>query len=96
MLKFPDFTKRFQLLTDSSLNTLGAVLQHQPLRCLFMKSQCKKLNSRLYRWIINLSDFNLTVNFLKGKDNQIADFLSRIDNNSGDINILNTSSSSSL
>lgn len=147
VLKFPDFTKTFQLVTDASLNALGAVLQqnghpicfasrtlndhernysatekellaivwatnyfrpylygvkfeilsdHQPLRWLFVKSQCKELNPRLYRWIIKLSDFNLTVNYLKGKDNQIADFLSRIDNNSGDINVLNTSPSSSL
>lgn len=142
VLKYPDFKRPFQLVTDASLNSLGSVLQqnghpicfasrtlneheknysttekellaivwstnyfrpylygvkfeilsdHQPLRWLFVKSQSRELNPRLYRWIIKLSDFNLTVNYIKGKDNQVADFLSRINNDSGEINVLNDS-----
>lgn len=76
---------KFEILSD-----------HQPLRWLFVKSQSRELNPRLYRWIIKLSDFNLTVNYLKGKDNQVADSLSRIDNDSGEIHVLDSSISNSM
>lgn len=147
VLKYPDFHRSFQLTTDASLNSLGAVLQqnghpicfasrtlndhernysaterellaivwatnyfrpylygvkfeilsdHQPLKWLFVKSQCRELNPRLHRWLLKLSEFNLTVNYIKGKDNQVADFLSRIDNDSGEINVLGNNEDDSL
>lgn len=148
VLRYPDFNKTFQLVTDASLNSIGAVLQqnghpicfasrtlneheknysatekellaivwatnyfrpylygvkfevlsdHQPLRWLFVKSQSRELNPRLYRWIIKLSDFNLTVNYIKGKDNHVADFLSRIDSGPNEVNLLDcTGSDNSL
>lgn len=147
VLRYPDFRKPFQLITDTSLNSLGAVLRdnrhpicfasrtlnehevnysatekellaiiwptsyfrpylygakfeilsdHQPLKWLFVKLQSRDLNPRLYRWIIKLSDYNLVVNYIKGKDNQVADFLNRINYDSGEINALDNSIQDSL
>lgn len=67
---------------------------HQPLRWLFVKSQTRELNPRLNRWILKLSEFNITLNYIKGKDNVVADFLSRIDKNTGEINHLYNSNDS--
>lgn len=145
VLKYPDFGKTFQLVTDASADAVGAVLQqnghpicyasrtlnqhernysatekellaivwatsyfrpylygvrfdvlsdHQPLRWLFVRSQSRELNPRLYRWVLKLSEFNLTVDYIKGKNNNVADFLSRINKDSGEINHLNSSNDS--
>lgn len=131
VLKYPDFKKKFQLITDASNIALGAVLQqdghpicyasrtlndheknyssiqkellaivwatayfrpylygvkfdilsdHQPLKWLLIKYNGKELNETLYRWLVKLSEFNINVSYIKGKNNQVADFLSRISN----------------
>lgn len=147
VLKYPDFRRPFQLITDASSISLGAVLQqdghpisfasrtlndhernysatekellaivwattyyrpylygvkfeilsdHQPLRWLFVKSQSRDLNPRLYRWMVKLSEFNVIVNYIRGKDNLVADFLSRMDNASAEINVFNSTDTDSL
>lgn len=144
VLKYPDFKKKFQLITDASNIALGAVLQqdghpicyasrtlndhernyspiqkellaivwatayfrpylygvkfdilsdHQPLKWLLIKYKGKELNEMLYRWLVKLSEFNINVSYIKGKDNQVADFLSRI--NTDEICALNIAESCS-
>lgn len=141
VLKYPNFEKRFQLVTDASGEALGAVLQqdghpicfasrtlndhernysaterellaivwstnyfrpylygtkfeilsdHQPLRWLFAKSQ-GKMSPRLHRWLIKLSEFNVTINYIKGKENQVADILGRINAKTNEINMITDS-----
>lgn len=48
---------------------------HQPLKWLY---SLKEPNSRIIRWKIMLGEFEFDVEYLKGKDNKVADFLSRI------------------
>lgn len=38
----------------------------------------ERYKSRLQRWLINLGEYNFTIDYIKGKNNFIADFLSRI------------------
>lgn len=145
VLKYPDFSKPFQLATDASNDAIGAVLQqnghpicyasrtlnqhernysatekellaivwatkyfrpylygvkfqvlsdHQPLRWLFVKAQSRDLNPRLFRWMLSLGEFNLNVNYIRGRDNNVADFLSRINSDTGEIHHLDEASSS--
>ena len=51
---------------------------HQPLRVLFQK---KLPEGQLGRWALLLQEFDITVNYIKGKANVLADSLSRIYNN---------------
>lgn len=48
---------------------------HRPLIWL---SGLKEPNSKLQRWKIKLNEYNYDIEFVKGKENQVADFLSRI------------------
>lgn len=38
----------------------------------------ENINPRLQRWLINLGEYNFTIDYIKGKNNFISDFLSRI------------------
>ena len=49
---------------------------HKNLQELFKQGRTKK-NQRLHRWIIMLQQFDFTAKYLPGKENYIADFLSR-------------------
>ncbi|MDY7090545.1 MAG: RNase H-like domain-containing protein, partial [Actinomycetota bacterium] len=49
---------------------------HKNLQELFKAGKHKK-NQRLQRWIVMLQQFDFTAKYLPGKDNYIADFLSR-------------------
>lgn len=40
-------------------------------------SQCRLLNDRLTRWVLYLSEFDYTVEYVKGSENVVADTLSR-------------------
>lgn len=53
---------------------------HQPLKWLMTKYSLKDISPRLQRWLVCLSDYNFKLNYIKGVNNNIADFLSRIDN----------------
>lgn len=54
---------------------------HQPLKWL---SSLKEPNSRLIRWKIKLSEYEFDIEYVKGKDNKVADFLSRLENDNDD------------
>lgn len=71
------YGKKFELQTD-----------HQALKWLHTKYLGKDLNSRLQRWILSLGEYNISIEYLKGKDNKIADFLSRINTDNNEINKL--------
>jgi hypothetical protein len=45
----------------------------------FLRS-CKLVNSRLTRWILAIQDYDLEIEFCPGKDNIVADTLSRLGN----------------
>ncbi|XP_070198733.1 uncharacterized protein [Littorina saxatilis] len=47
---------------------------HQPLKCL----QRNPTNPRLLRWSLQLQPYSFTINYIPGKDNLGADYLSRI------------------
>lgn len=63
------FGKEFDLESD-----------HQPLKWLMTKYTGKDINPRLQRWLISLGEYNFSFEYIKGKTNSIADFLSRIKN----------------
>lgn len=69
------YGKEFLLQTD-----------HEALKWLHTKYLGKDLNPRLQRWILSLGEYNIKIDFLKGKDNKIADFLSRINSETNKIN----------
>lgn len=139
ILKYPDYSKKFKLVTDASDYAIGAVLMqddhpisyasrtlndhekryatvekellaivwavtyyrpyiygrpfdlatdHQPLVWLYNKHKGKDINPRLQRWLMELGEYNVNMNYIKGKENKIADFLSRIDSNTGEIHAM--------
>jgi len=139
VLKYPDYKKKFQLVTDASDFAIGAVLQqdehpicfasrtlnehernysttekellaifwsvnyfrpyiygakfdlltdHQPLKWLFVKTKGKDANQRLQRWVLRLAEYNINVDYIKGKENNVADFLSRINTETNEINLV--------
>ncbi len=59
---------------------------HQALKWIHTKYIGKDLNPRLQRWILSLGEYNINIDYLKGKDNKIADFLSRINTDTNEIN----------
>lgn len=72
------YGREFDLQTD-----------HQPLKWLQAKFSGKDINPRLQRWILQLGEYNAKIEHIKGKDNKIADFLSRINSDHFEINCLN-------
>ena len=56
---------------------------HRPLVWL---SSLKEPNSKLQRWKIKLNEFDFDIEYLKGSENKVADFLSRIDVDKNQIN----------
>lgn len=136
ILRYPDFKKKFHLVTDASNYAIGAVLQQEghPLcyasrtlnnhetkystiekellaivwatkyfrpylygtkftiktdhRPLVWLSSLKEPNAKLQRWRIRLNEYDFSIEYVKGKENVVADFLSRIDANKCEINVL--------
>lgn len=58
---------------------------HQPLTWL---NSLKEPNAKLQRWRIRLNEYDFDIEYVKGKDNKVADFLSRINTDNNEINIL--------
>lgn len=138
ILRYPNFNRKFKLITDASNYALGAVLtqdghpvcyasrtlndheknystiekellavvwgtqyfrpylygvefdlstDHQPLKWLQAKNNGKNINPRLQRWLVLLMDYNAKIEYIKGKENHIADFLSRIEESDSAENI---------
>lgn len=141
ILKYPNFNKKFKLVTDASNFAIGAVLtqeehpicyasrtlnnheknystiekellaivwgtkyfrpylygkefdlqtDHQPIKWLHIKHSGKDINPRLQRWLLSLGEYNINIDYIKGKDNKIADFLSRINTETNEINSTET------
>ena len=51
-------------------------------------SNLKEPNSKLQRWKCKLEDYNFTLEYIKGKDNIVADALSRPEINSNEIDTI--------
>lgn len=60
------YGRKFDLKTD-----------HQPLKWLQMKNLGKDISPRLQRWILQLGEYDMRIEYLKGTSNTVADFLSR-------------------
>lgn len=67
----------FDVLTD-----------HQPIKWLHSKKDCKDISSRLQRWVLKLGEYSFKIDYIKGKDNNVADFLSRINTDKNEINAI--------
>lgn len=70
------FGKHFTIETD-----------HNPLVWL---DKLKEPNSRLVRWKLKLSEFDYEIKYKKGKENLVADALSRIEVNNNEIETMST------
>lgn len=62
--------KRFQIITD-----------HLPIKYLNKKFSGKEFSQRTQRWLLKLQEYQFDIEYLKGKENKVADFLSRIPEN---------------
>lgn len=71
------FGREFELQTD-----------HQPIKWLHSKCAGKDINPRLQRWLLQLGEYNIKIDYIKGKENIIADFLSRINDENREINAI--------
>jgi len=67
--------QHFEIYVTSSSQPTVVYIDHNPLVFL---NKIKGKNQRLLRWSLLLQEFNLEIHHIKGKDNLIADCLSRI------------------
>eukprot|EP00253_Pinus_taeda_P025003 PITA_25003 len=89
ILRGPNWKLPFHISTDASDTALGAVLgyetfvhtDHSAIRYLMNKPVT---NGRVTRWLLLLQEFNITVLDRPGKQNTVADLLSRIQNTNED------------
>lgn len=63
------YGKKFHIITD-----------HMPIKYLNDKYKGKEFSQRNQRWLLKLQEYSFDIEYLKGKENKVADFLSRIDN----------------
>lgn len=64
------YGRQFKLQTD-----------HQAIAWLHKKYMGSDLNPKLQRWLLGLGEYNMKIDYIKGKENVIADFLSRVNSN---------------
>lgn len=64
------YGNKFKILTD-----------HQPIKYLHAKYRGKDMSPRHQRWLLKLGEYQFEIEYLKGKDNKEADFLSRTKTN---------------
>ncbi|XP_047489159.1 uncharacterized protein LOC125039363 [Penaeus chinensis] len=76
VLKFPDFSRPFVLVTDAKSPALA---HEKPSVCIGpVAKEVRDGNERLARWRMSVAEFDICVEYLPGKDNHSADALSRI------------------
>lgn len=64
------YGRKFKIVTD-----------HQPIKYLHSKYRGKDMSPRHQRWLLKLGEYQFNIEYIKGKENRVADFLSRIENN---------------
>lgn len=70
------YGRKFKIRTD-----------HQPIKYLQAKYKGKDLSRRHQRWLLKLGEYDYDIEYLKGKNNKVADFLSRVENHENRENI---------
>lgn len=70
------YGRKFKIRTD-----------HQPIKYLQAKYKGKDLSPRHQRWLLKLGEYDCEIEYLKGKENKVADFLSRLENDENRENI---------
>lgn len=87
ILRFPDFRKQFHLTTDPSNyycrpylygNRFTIFTYHQPIKYLLAKYRSRDLSPRHQRWLLKLGEYQFDIECLKGGENKVVDYLSRI------------------
>ena len=66
------------------------------MKWLQVKYTGKDINPRLQRWLAQLGEYNIRVNYINGELNKVADFLSRINSDTNEINYLAKNGSSEI
>ena len=51
-------------------------MDNNPLTCIFSSTN---LDASGQRWVARLANYNFTLEYQKGRDNTVADFLSRLE-----------------
>jgi len=71
---FPTTIEHFRVYLDFTGHKLTVYTDHNPLTFI---DKMKDKNQKLLRWSLFLQQFDLDIKHIKGKDNIIADVLSR-------------------
>ena len=66
----------FEVYVSSSVNPVIVYTDHDPLKFV---SKLGKQNRRILRWYIILQNYNILIKHISGRDNLIADCLSRLE-----------------
>lgn len=61
-------------------NHFKIITDHIPIKYLNSKYKGKEFSQRNQRWLLKLQEYNFEIEYLKGKENKVADFLSRLEN----------------
>ena len=64
---------KFRLYTEG--HKIKLVTDHRPLQYIFENTESK---SKLVRWALRLQTYDLEISYIKGKENVVADALSRL------------------
>ena len=68
--------QHFEVYVGSSSEPTVVYSDHNPLTFVTIM---KGKNQRLLRWCLSLQEYNITIKHIKGKDNIVADTLSRME-----------------